>query len=139
MAEVSAGGIVVYHNSICLLQKYSGDWVLPKGRREQGESLQETALREVFEEAKVHAEILGYVGAIAYDYCICHMQYKRRKRVYWFLMRAHNNQCQPLRKEGFKKAMFVEMNKAKVILAFESEQQMVKRAVELLQMQGEER
>ena len=35
--ETSAGGVVVFSNAILLLKKYNKDWVLPKGRNEQGE------------------------------------------------------------------------------------------------------
>lgn len=30
--EISAGGVVVLGNTILLLRKYNGDWVLPKGK-----------------------------------------------------------------------------------------------------------
>ena len=36
MIEVSSGGVVIFGNTILLLRKYNGDWVLPKGRLEKG-------------------------------------------------------------------------------------------------------
>ena len=42
------------------------DWTLPKGKREPGESWQETALREVFEETGCHAELGKFAGSLAY-------------------------------------------------------------------------
>ena len=42
------------------------DWSLPKGKREAGESWQQTALREVFEETGCQAELESYAGATAY-------------------------------------------------------------------------
>ncbi|HIE56792.1 MAG TPA: NUDIX hydrolase [Anaerolineales bacterium] len=42
------------------------DWSLPKGKREPGETWQETALREVFEETGLRAELVDYAGAIGY-------------------------------------------------------------------------
>lgn len=41
-----------------------GPWCFPKGRQDKGESLQETALREVREESGVPAKIMknGYLG-----------------------------------------------------------------------------
>ena len=36
--EQSAGGVVLLGNAILLLRKYNGDWVLPKGKIESGES-----------------------------------------------------------------------------------------------------
>ena len=42
------------------------DWTLPKGKREAGESWQETALREVFEETGLQAELVSFAGSIGY-------------------------------------------------------------------------
>ena len=60
--EVSAGGVVLFGNAILLLRKFNGDWVLPKGKVEEGENRQEAALREVLEETGVKADILKYLG-----------------------------------------------------------------------------
>jgi 8-oxo-dGTP pyrophosphatase MutT (NUDIX family) len=63
----SAGG-VVYDGAgrLALVRerKRSGQrlWTLPKGKLEDGETLEEAALREVREEAGVRARIRGYVG-----------------------------------------------------------------------------
>ena len=57
-----AGHIKVQKDDICwLLGKHSGyhKWVLPKGLIEQGESEQQTAVREVEEEMGVVARIVG--------------------------------------------------------------------------------
>ena len=45
--------------------KYN-DWTLPKGKREPGESWQETALREVAEETGFRAQLESFAGATAY-------------------------------------------------------------------------
>ena len=60
--EVSAGGVVLFGNTILLLRKFNGDWVLPKRKVEEGENNQEAALREVSEETGVKADILKYLG-----------------------------------------------------------------------------
>jgi len=46
----AAGGLVMLSDDRVLLIKRLGKWDLPKGKSEKGESLQETALREVVEE-----------------------------------------------------------------------------------------
>ena len=63
--EVSAGGVVLFGNAILLLRKFNGDWVLPKGKVEEGENRQEAALREVLEETGVKADIV--VDLARYD------------------------------------------------------------------------
>ena len=60
--EISAGGVVLFGNAILLLRKFNGDWVLPKGKVEEGENNEEAALREVAEETGVKAETLKYLG-----------------------------------------------------------------------------
>ena len=42
------------------------DWSLPKGKRDAGESWQETALREVLEETACRAEIERFAGGTIY-------------------------------------------------------------------------
>ena len=42
------------------------DWSLPKGKRDPGESWQETALREVLEETACRAEIERFAGGTIY-------------------------------------------------------------------------
>ena len=66
--EVSAGGVVVFGNTILLLRKFNGDWVLPKGRVEKDEDTRVTAIREVLEESGVKAEIIKYIGMVHYTY-----------------------------------------------------------------------
>ena len=44
--EVSAVVVVLFGNAILLLRKFNGDWVLPKGKVEEGENRQEAALLE---------------------------------------------------------------------------------------------
>ena len=51
-----------------LLRKFNGDWVLPKGKVEEGENNEEAALREVSEETGVKAETLKYLGEIHYTF-----------------------------------------------------------------------
>lgn len=36
--EVSVGGVVLFGNMIFLLRKFNGDWVLFKGKVEEGEN-----------------------------------------------------------------------------------------------------
>ena len=74
----SCGGVVIFRGKILLLYKsyknrYDG-WVLPKGTVEQGETHEQTALREVKEETDADASIIKYVGKSEYSFYSFHEQ-----------------------------------------------------------------
>ena len=57
-------------------------WVLPKGHIEPGETPEQTAEREVLEEAGVDAEVVLPIGDVAFEYG------NQPLRIRYFLMRA---------------------------------------------------
>jgi 8-oxo-dGTP pyrophosphatase MutT (NUDIX family) len=70
---ISAGGVVYRRGEpgieIVLCGRTSENlWALPKGTPDPGESLEETALREVAEETGLEVEIEGKVGSIRYEF-----------------------------------------------------------------------
>lgn len=66
--EFSAGGIVFNNEGKVLITKHSQNhhWGFPKGWIDEGESLEETAIREVREEGGVEAEIIDKAGYTKY-------------------------------------------------------------------------
>lgn len=72
--EPTAGGIVFRRNAkndveILLIQDAKDRWTIPKGHIEDGETAQETALREIGEEAGIHkAEAICWLGKIHFRY-----------------------------------------------------------------------
>jgi len=127
---VSAGGIVSFHNTILMLKKFNGDWVLPKGKAEEGETLEQTALREVFEETGVRAEIKDYLGKIEYEYKNSwNDNLFAKKVVHWFLMEAKSMACTPLRNEGFIEARFVHVDRVFDLIRYEDEKKIVAKAM----------
>ncbi|HCO18254.1 MAG TPA: NUDIX hydrolase, partial [Tissierellales bacterium] len=95
MVEVSSGGVVVFGNTILLLKKYNGDWVLPKGRLEKGETFKTAALREVLEESGVKGEVIEYIGEVNYKYKNLREDEVVYKTVHWYLMRTGSMDCVP--------------------------------------------
>ena len=88
----SCGGVVIHRGKILALYKsyknrYEG-WVLPKGTVEPGETHEQTALREVKEEADVRASIVKYVGKSQYNFTV--PEDMVNKEVHWYLMTADN-------------------------------------------------
>lgn len=132
--EISSGGVVIFGNSILLLRKYNGDWVLPKGKVEYNEKLPETALREVYEEGSVKGEIITYLGKIQYTFNN-NREYESEtinKTVHWFLMFTKSMNCTPQRSEGFVDAKFIHINRAAEIARYEDEKKIIIKAIECI-------
>lgn len=72
--EPTAGGIVFRRNKnnkveILLIQDAKDRWTIPKGHIEDGETAQQTARREIGEEAGLHqVDMLSWLGKIHFRY-----------------------------------------------------------------------
>lgn len=72
--EPTAGGVVFRRNQkgeveILLIQDAKDRWTIPKGHIEEGETAQETAVREIAEEAGLaNTEVIGWLGKIHFRY-----------------------------------------------------------------------
>lgn len=127
MKEISAGGVVMNDKEVLVLRKFRGDWVLPKGRIEKGEELEETALREVREESGLECEIDSYIGFVKYNYKkpggeLVH------KTVHYYSMLETGGKLKPQREEGFSNSTFMPWKKAVKLLRHDSERNMVRQA-----------
>ena len=131
LEEVSAGGVVIFGNAILLLKKFNGDWVLPKGRVEKNEDTRTAALREVFEESGVKAEIIRYIGMVHYNYKNLKGNETVYKSVHWYLMKTNSMESVPQKKEGFVEASFIHIDKATNLVKYDDERKIVKKALEL--------
>lgn len=83
----AAGGIVENEEGKILLQYRRGKWDLPKGKLDEGETLEECAIREVEEETGLRSIQLGELVGITNHF------YTERggdinKETYWFAMKV---------------------------------------------------
>ena len=93
---VSAGGVVLAElrpdAPVALVAHRSArgslQWTLPKGAQEPGESVGQTALREVREETGLEAALVGPLDTIDYWFVWAPEQTRYHKFVHYFLMRA---------------------------------------------------
>ncbi len=71
-----------------------GWWTLPKGKREAGETEEETALREIEEETGIKGEIITFLQKTAYTYT--HPEKGLiAKEVHYFLVKAVGGESKP--------------------------------------------
>ena len=127
---VSCGGVVIFRGKILVLYKnmhnrYEG-WVLPKGTVEPGESHEDTALREVMEEAGVNARILDYIGTSEYTFSVFDDNVK--KEVHWYLMTADSYDSTPQKEEFFVDSGYYKFHEAYHLLKFQNEKNIVEKA-----------
>jgi 8-oxo-dGTP pyrophosphatase MutT (NUDIX family) len=90
---VSAGGVVVdapegRARIVLCGRAHPRLWSLPKGTPTEGESLEETARREVEEETGLRVEIREKLGAINYWFVRSMDRVRCNKTVHFYLMRA---------------------------------------------------
>lgn len=129
----SSGGVVYIGNSILMLQKINGDWVLPKGKIEQDETSEETAVREVKEEAGVKAKVLTPIGETSYRFKnYWSNNHIIEKKVYWYLMKAINTNAHPQREEGFISAKFMHRDNVLQLAKYDDERDILAKALEII-------
>jgi len=126
----SCGGVVIFRGKILLLyknfkNKYEG-WVLPKGTVEEGESFNDTALREVREETGAEASIIKYIGKTQYTFGI--PDDVINKKVHWYLMMADSYYSKPQKEEYFEDSGFYKYHEAYHLLKFPNEKQIIEKA-----------
>lgn len=87
----SAGGVVHRPGDdgldVLLLETHGGIWGLPKGTPDDGESIEQTALREVREETGLEVALEDKIGTIEYWFARPSERTRYHKRVHFWLMR----------------------------------------------------
>lgn len=102
MIEESAGGIVFRHTQagweILLIEDRYGYWTFPKGKKELGETDEQTALREIAEETQVVGEIVSKLDTSTYSYQHT-VHGSVDKIVTYYFVRAITDDIQPQEEE----------------------------------------
>lgn len=137
---VSAGG-VVYRRTITGLEialcgrSASRLWALPKGTPQLGESIEQTALREVREETGLTTAIERSLGTIEYWFARAEQGVRFHKTVYHFLLRPTGGDFAEHDSEYDLVRWFPACD-AEHALTYANEADMVRRAVALLAESG---
>ena len=133
----SAGGIVVRHESgkpwlVVGSRRRERDgrtWTLPKGTPNQGESREQTALREVEEETGLAVRITGDLDSI--EYWFVQAGTRIHKTVHYYMMEPVGGDLASHDHE-FDEVRWIPFDSAASMLTFETERLLVAKAAGLL-------
>ncbi len=137
----AAGGVVMHDGRILLLDRPArGEVRLPKGHVEPGESPQETALREVREEAGyADLEIVADLGTITNHFTVPARDRDVVRDETFFLMRLGSDE--PFQRDEHDasqfNALWVPFDDAPACLTFESEKEFARRAIQVWRGRGD--
>lgn len=139
----SAGGVVFRGdnaNREVLLCGRSGDglWCLPKGTPERGESMEQTALREVREETGVEVETEGVVGDIRYWFSRPQEGVRYYKTVRHFLFRPVGGDTSKHDHE-FDEVRWFPIDEALRLMTYRNEGRILRQAIEMAETPKTER
>lgn len=137
--ERSAGGVVVrlvageWH-ALVIKDPY-GKWSLPKGHIEGGESLRETAAREVEEETGIRPELVGpKIDTV--DWTFRHNGETVHKFCTFFLMRSRAGDPVPQRAEGITACEWLPVSAAAERIPYRDTREVVAQALSSIEEEG---
>ncbi len=126
--QFSAGGVLVRGDEVLLISPSGGDhWQLPKGHIEPGETLEETAVREVREETGVTGRAVGKLTEIDFWF-IQRGTTRVHKRVYLFLLLFVEGSTENFDPHEVQAATWFPWSEALERLTFANERQAVEEA-----------
>jgi mutator protein MutT len=133
--ETSAGGVVLdaQQANVALIGRLDRRgrllWSLPKGHIEEGETPEQTAVREVAEETGISSRVLRPLGTI--DYWFVADNRRIHKTVHHFLLQATDGELSDADVEVTEVA-WVALDELDERLAYADERRLVRKARELL-------
>lgn len=132
----SAGGVVWRRRAgeieILLCGRHADNlWALPKGTPEPGETIEQSALREVREETGVVPEIEATVGVIKYWFSRPQEGVRYFKTVHHFLMRPIGGDT-ALHDHEFDEVRWVPVGEALKLMTYPNETRIVRQTIDLI-------
>ncbi|RIH83814.1 Diadenosine hexaphosphate hydrolase [Calidithermus terrae] len=118
---LGAGGVLFNPaGEVLLIRDRMGYWVFPKGHVDDGETPEQTALREVLEETGIEGEVLGELPPTRYT-----NNKGIEREIRWFLMKGQGRvRLEP----GLTGAGFFELEEARRLLAFPQDLELLEAA-----------
>lgn len=137
--EISAGGLVIRRAEggleVALISVRQGKrWGLPKGRKEVGESLSVTALREVEEETGLSCSILTELGTVSFDFSFKDGKHlsRRHKTVHYYLMKYISGDVSAYDRAEVDDCQWFPLAEALSLLTFDDEKGLIRKSEKYL-------
>jgi 8-oxo-dGTP pyrophosphatase MutT (NUDIX family) len=138
--EVSSGGFVISKSDptlVALMARFNRggklEWCIPKGHLEQDETSEQAAIREVFEETGLEAQIIQHLGEVNYQFI--QDGSKISKTVHVYLMQQTGGELS-FDKDPHKEASeleWVQVSELLARLSHGNEKRIAKLAIELIE------
>lgn len=119
MKIIAGGGLVQNEKGELLMIYRRGKWDLPKGKLDEGETIEVCALREVMEETGLVDVEMGRLIEVSYhEYFDEYLKQDVLKETHWFAMTANSNEALiPQTEEDITEIKWVDDNKLEKCLA----------------------
>lgn len=101
-----AGGVVFHEENVFLLKNEKNEWVMPKGLIKSNENPEEAALRRVFEETGIKAEIVEQAGRTYYEFYSITRQMPVCNRIAWYVMKTDSEEFRIAEPDKYTEAGF---------------------------------
>jgi 8-oxo-dGTP diphosphatase len=132
----AAGGIVTRATLggrvevACIYREARGDWTFPKGKLDYGETFEEGALREVFEETGMRCQVVRFVGTTNYTH-----RKGKPKIVVYYLMSADVVEFQP--NEEVDELVWLALEDVRDHLTWDRDQELFDMVLELPELRAQ--
>jgi len=113
-----AGGVVFHEEKVFLFRNEKSEWVMPKGLIKNDESPQDAALRRVFEETGINAEIIDHAGQTYYEFYSITRRMPVCNRIAWFVMKADSEEFRIAESDKYTEAGFFPIDKAMELVTY---------------------
>ncbi len=133
---ISAGGVLFWRNNnnilICIVKRKGRNvWVLPRGRVEENENMEETVIREVREETGISPKIIRKIGVINYTYYSPYEKVVYNKEVHFYLLKIYK-QFKFVPNSEIQDMKWVSIHDAIKMLSYDKEKEIVLKAVKYI-------
>ncbi|HEY6977664.1 MAG TPA: NUDIX domain-containing protein [Chitinophagaceae bacterium] len=115
---IAAGGLVTNNKNELLIIFRRGKWDLPKGKLDEGETIEECALREVREETGIgNLKLVNLVGITYHEYFEKKLNEDILKETHWFSMHVNGEpKLNPQTEEDIENIIWADENELKKCL-----------------------